>query len=113
MVCCYFTLKQLQFFLFILEPGLPWPLYFAACCCGATLVAAAAWYCLENEILAKYFKRFFIKKEDESEKNAFTKIAKNVLSNIVYVLNRIIKTTAHILVSPVSVLFLTLFISTF
>lgn len=86
------------------EPGLPWPLYLAACCCGVTLVAFLAWYALENEILMRRIRKYFLK-EEESEKSALAKITTNVLSTIVYVINRIIKTTAHILVSPVNVLF--------
>lgn len=86
---------------FYIDPGLSWPLYFAACCCGATVVAFLAWYAMENEVFRRKMRKFFLR-EDEAERSALTKITTNVLSTIVYVLNRIIKTTAHILVSPVS-----------
>lgn len=75
-----------------------------ACCCGVTLVAFLIWYCLENKLVLQVFikklRRLFIK-ENEVKKSTLTKITRNVLSTIVYVLNRIITTTTHILVSSV------------
>lgn len=102
MVCFFKILLTTTHSTILVEPGLSWPLYLAACCCGATIVAFLAWYTLENELVMKRVKKFFLK-EEESERSALSKITTNVLSTIVYVINRIIKTTAHILVSPVRI----------
>lgn len=105
MVCCILknsnTSFQINLFFFLDSPRLSWPLYFTACSLGALLVAFLAWYSMENDVVRKKLRRYFLK-EEELEKSAITKITTSVLSTIVYVLNRIIKTTAHILVSPVS-----------
>lgn len=88
-------------FFHVAEPTLSWPLYFAACCCGAAIVAILACYFFQTAAFRRRLRKY-LSKDDDLERGVLSKITTNVLSTIVYVLNRIIKTTAHILVSPVS-----------
>lgn len=77
-----------------------WSLYLTACFCGAIVIGFCVWYVTGSDGLLKLYRKMLGKKEPE--RSFISKVTIKILSPVVVVVNRIVKTTTNILLLRVS-----------